>query len=361
MVHVITTIERGGAENAILALSKIQVKNGYEVTVVPLKGKFELKEALEAGGVKIDTSLANRSFLNQIFMVRNKFLDNSLFHAHLPRAELLMRLSKSRHGFYVTRHNTEAFFPKSSAFISRLLSRLVLQKTLGVVSISMAVKSFLLNTKEMSPRTRNTVIYYGYTPRFKNSQVAQPAFRMDGSKIKLGTVGRLAPQKNLGLLVEFANQLKLSGINFHISVVGEGPDRSFLEDRVLAYRLNHEVQFLGKVSEVSHFLSSLDFFVFTSNYEGLGLVLLEAMDADLPIIAPRNSAIPEVIGENHPGLFESGNLHSLLNTFRAMLSSQSMQEEALKCQLLKLSSFDMESYFRGHHDFYTAVRYSPSR
>lgn len=361
MVHVITTIERGGAENAVLALSKIQVKNGYEVTVVPLKGKFELKEALEASGVNIDTSIAERSFMNQIFLMRNKFLDNSLFHAHLPRAELLMRLSKSRHGFYVTRHNTEAFFPKSSAFISRLLSRLVLQKSLGVISISKAVKRFLLTTKEMSPRTRNTVIYYGYTPRIKQTEVAQPVFRRNGSKIKLGTIGRLVPQKNLGLLLEFANLLKVSGINFQISVVGEGPDRSLLENRLLTYRLNHEVQFLGKVSDVSRFLSSLDFFVFTSNYEGLGLVLLEAMDAGLPIIAPRNSAIPEVIGENHPGLFESGNLLSLSDTFMAMLSSQSMQEKALEIQSLKLSSFDMEICFRSHHDFYATDVYSLSQ
>ena len=288
--------------------------------------------------------------------MRKKYLDTRIFHAHLPRAELLMRLCKSKVGFYNTRHNTEAFFPKSNKFISRLLSRIVLQKSLGVISISNAVKNYLLTSKEMSANTRSSVIYYGYSPQIKRSKIIQSASRFEKHKINLGTVSRLVPQKNIGLLIEFAGFLKAHGIDFQIRIVGEGPDRSLLENSVLSYHLNEDVQFLGKVSDVFRFLVSLDFFIFTSNYEGLGLALLEAMDAGLPIIAPRNSAIPEVLGDNHPGLFESGSLLSLSNTFLAMLSSQTLQVKALQIQSSKLDSFNMANYFKDHHDFYAYDR-----
>ena len=55
------------------------------------------------------------------------------------------------------------------------------------------------------------------------------------------------------------------------------------------------------------FYRSLDIFVLPSDYEGFGLVVLESMSQGIPVIARRISAIPEVMGENHPGLVDSSN------------------------------------------------------
>jgi glycosyltransferase involved in cell wall biosynthesis len=170
--------------------------------------------------------------------------------------------------------------------------------------------------------------------------------------IELSTIGRLTPQKNLTLMINFAYRLKLEGINFKLQIVGEGPDRYKLEKKVTDLQLTQEIHFLGKLSEVSQFLTSSDFFIFTSNYEGLGLALLEAMDAGLPIVAPRNSAIPEVLGEDHPGLFVSGDLESLYATFMRFLLDPSLQQQVVDIQASRLKQFDMQSYFWNHHKFY---------
>ena len=303
----------------------------------------------------MDTDFVSRSFINQVFHMRKKFLDVDLFHAHLPRAELLMRLSKAESGFLVTRHNTEAFFPRYLNSWSKLLSRFVLQRSLGVVSISAAVKQYILTSKEMSSKTINTVIYYGYAPRNRIFLKSKPSRKEIEGSIQIGTISRLAPQKNLELLVEFANLLREKGLRARIRVVGEGPDRSILESKVLSLNLISEIQFLGRMTDVFPFLNSLDFFVLTSNYEGLGLVLLEAMDAGLPVIAPRNSAIPEVLGEDHPGLFETGDLNALLSTFMSILTNDSIRQRTFDIQSQRLNGFSMESYFERHHDFYNQV------
>ena len=355
MVHVITTIERGGAENAIAALAQVQVEKGYEVFVVPLKGNLELLDSLQATGVLVDTSLISKSFLNQVLCMRRRYRNSFIFHAHLPRAELLLTLSKPKSGFYVTRHNTERFFPKSHSLFSKLLSRFVLQKSLGVISISKAVRDYILNSKEISSRTPNCIIHYGYTERIKRSRIIKLVVNDDIRILRLGTIGRLSPQKNLAMLIDFANLLKEIQVDFQIQIAGEGPERKHIEDKLHNYELEQEVQLLGKISDVSSFLISQDFFIFTSNYEGLGLVLLEAMDAGLPIIAPRNSAIPEVIGENHPGLFVSGDLESLFTTFMAMFCCPTVQRQALEIQSLRLLEFNMENYFNSHHNFYGNV------
>ena len=354
IVHVITTIERGGAENAINSLAKVQVQNGYSVTVVPLKGRLDLKDSFQESGVDVDTAFVSKSLLAQIFLMRSKFRNADIFHAHLPRAEILLRLSKAQSGFFVTRHNTEPFFPNSHNLISKFLSRFVLQKTLGVISISQAVRLFLIDKKEMSARTRNTVIYYGYVPRYE--KVVRDALNQNrcASKIEIGTISRLSPQKNLNLLIDLAKHLKEMNLDFRIRVVGDGPDRSLLESRIISLNLSSRMELLGKLPNVFPFLESLDFFVLTSNYEGLGLVLLEAMDAGLPIIAPRNSAVPEVLSYEHPGLFMSGDLVSLSSIFMNVLSNQTTRQAALGIQSSQLNMFSMEAYFVHHEEFYSA-------
>jgi len=52
-------------------------------------------------------------------------------------------------------------------------------------------------------------------------------------------------------------------------------------------------------------------FVLSSNYEGFGLVLLEAMQAKVAILASNNSSIPEVLGNRYLGLFQTGNVEEL--------------------------------------------------
>jgi glycosyltransferase involved in cell wall biosynthesis len=70
--------------------------------------------------------------------------------------------------------------------------------------------------------------------------------------------------------------------------------------------LSDSVNFLGRNSRIYDFLSELDAFILTSKYEGFGMVLLEAMDAGIPVIASNNSAIPEVLGDDFPGLCITG-------------------------------------------------------
>lgn len=354
MVHLITTIERGGAEHAILALAKIQVEKGYEVTIIPLKGKLELLSQIKMAAVNIDTSIMSMNFLAQIRHISKSYGGDNIFHAHLPRAELLARFSLSKYRYFVTRHNAEQFFPQSNRYISAFLSRFVLKKSLGVIFISKAVRDFLYLACEIPRDTPNQVIYYGYTKRLSNLSSYRLVERPLNRKLFLVTVSRLSPQKNLQLLLDLAHRLKREHINFHLQIVGEGSDRNDLENRVKNLGLIPEVEFLGKIADVPRFLKSKDLFVLTTNYEGFGLVLLEAMDAQLPIIAPRNSAIPEVIGENHPGLFVSGDATSLYNTLMLMLTRPSLQRDTVKLQSARLPMFDLESYFRLHHTFYAA-------
>ena len=106
ITHIITTIERGGAEKQLLTLVSEQVQSGLKVEVFFLKGKPDLKKEFEKFGVIVNSSLVGKNFLKQIYLL-SKFLDKntSPIHAHLPKSELLAAIVVRNKYFVFSRHN----------------------------------------------------------------------------------------------------------------------------------------------------------------------------------------------------------------------------------------------------------------
>ena len=124
ILHVITTIDLGGAEKQLFTLATCQKEKGFDVEVVFLKDKPTLMQNFLKVGVKVDLGFAGLGFFRQVLKLKQrKSQENLVVHAHLPRAELLCALSLKQESFIVTRHNSEAFFPNGSAKLSQLLSR----------------------------------------------------------------------------------------------------------------------------------------------------------------------------------------------------------------------------------------------
>ena len=108
ILHVITTIDRGGAENHLLELARVQVKTGHKVTVAYLKGAAEQKENFQSAGIEVIQG--GKSFFAQFAKI-HKLARSGLYpivHAHLPQAELAC-LGIPNH--IISRHNTEPFVP----------------------------------------------------------------------------------------------------------------------------------------------------------------------------------------------------------------------------------------------------------
>lgn len=112
-------------------------------------------------------------------------------------------------------------------------------------------------------------------------------------------VGRLAPQKGVRTLVDAVPRLPPDA---QVVLVGDGPERAGLERRVSELGVADRVTFLGFVrpAQVVAHLTHADVLVLPSVYEELGSVLLEGMQAGLPIVASAVGGIPDVIvdGEN---------------------------------------------------------------
>jgi glycosyltransferase involved in cell wall biosynthesis len=355
ILHIITTIERGGAEKAVLTLAIAQKERGHEVTVAPLKGELDLLPIFRNHGIHILTHLKDKNPLRQVSLLR-KIRDNyEVVHAHLPRAELVARGALKQGLLVITRHNSEQFFPGAPKFLSSRISRSVTKKS-TVIAISNAVLVFLARNKELHSTARCSVIYYGYLPTEKKSSKSfeKSRSRLQNSVVNIGTISRLVPQKNLTLLLQLTHNLISRGHNVVTSIVGAGSQEFFLRKWVSDAGIEKSVRFLGKSDRISEFLQELDFFVLTSTYEGFGLVLLEACDNSVPIIASNISAIPEVLGSNHPGLFEVGSLESLLQVFEKLFNSKLLQTRVIREQRGRLELFSISNYVIKHDEVYSS-------
>jgi glycosyltransferase involved in cell wall biosynthesis len=351
--HLITTLNRGGAENQLLVLATEQVKLGFHVTVIYLKGEPELLDEFSKGGVYVQSGLASKSPLLQVLLLRRLFRNSDvLVHAHLPRAELLGSLAVNKSLFLTSRHNAEPFFPNAPKFVSNFLARFVQNRSLRIIAISNAVREFLICQGEVDEIQKIEVVHYGYQPKFNTGS----RISIDSPELlRVGTISRLAPQKDLQTLINTFSSYRTRFPESSLSVVGDGPLRSELTQDLERRNLTDSVTFLGRTSSVFKYLSTLDVFILTSRYEGFGMVLLEAMDAGIPIIASNNSAIPEVLGENFLGLCETGNPQSFLEKMIAY-NNPSIRNAALAQQELRLKLFSAEKMNSKISKIYSELR-----
>ena len=357
VTHVITTIERGGAEKQLLTLASEQVQSGLKVEVIFLKGKSELKKEFEESGVEVNKLLVGKSFLKQISLLTKHLRKNpSPVHAHLPKSELLAAIVVANKYFIFTRHNSEPFWPGGPRIISNLLSRFVCKRASQGIAISNAVKSYLIKRGEIPTGYTIDVVYYGFQ---KNNSINSESLNLitnlmggRNSNYNIGTIGRLVSQKDYPtLLSAFSNILK-SAPNTDLYVVGEGYLQKDLIELSKSLGIKDKVHWLGKTEYIKEFLSKIDLFILPSKYEGFGLVLLEAMIAKKPIIAANNSAIPEVLGKTYEGLFLTGDINSLAQQIKTVISDNNFSERLVQSHLSQLNLFDPSEMNRNIKNIY---------
>jgi glycosyltransferase involved in cell wall biosynthesis len=122
-------------------------------------------------------------------------------------------------------------------------------------------------------------------------------------RLLVGVVARLSHEKGVDLLIDVVAPLRALGTDLHLVIAGDGPEEAALRRRAAAGGIAETVHFLGRIEDVMGLYRQLDLLVIPSRSgaEGLPNVLLEAMSADLPVVATRVAAIPEVLGETPAG------------------------------------------------------------
>jgi CDP-glycerol glycerophosphotransferase len=118
----------------------------------------------------------------------------------------------------------------------------------------------------------------------------------DRSTFTFVSIGRLSPEKNQERLIRAFAHVRAQHRDCRLIVFGEGPSRAHLEGVVRILGLTSSVTLAGHEDNALAVLADSDCFVFSSDYEGQGLVLLEAMALGVPVVTTRFDVVDSVVG-----------------------------------------------------------------
>lgn len=336
VLHVITTINRGGAENHLVDLVRAQVNQGLMVAVAYLKGDGYWSDAMRELGVRVEPlDLQRYGDVLPIMRLRAllRTMAPDIVHAHMPPAELYLRLAllflHNAPEMVISKHNDEPFFRSMGhAIIGRWVSR----RAAHMIAISGAVNAYARKYLNM-PINLVTTVHYGIDPGlYENvSESLRADIRMEwgipADAWVIGTVARLVPQKALHVLLKaYAHYRTQARQDSRLVLVGRGPLENELKTLAQRLKLEDKIIWAGFREDIPAIMNALDAFVLTSSYEGFGLVLLEAMAASRPVVASRVSAIPEIVENEGTGLLCAPGDHVLFA--QALLSLENVEERA---------------------------------
>jgi len=143
------------------------------------------------------------------------------------------------------------------------------------------------------------------------------------------SVGAISKQKGFHLLLKILPDILKEYKNMRLIIVGKGPYLQKLKDMAAKFGIENHVIFAGKVSELPKYYNLADIFAFpTLRYEGLPLVVPEAMACEKPVIASRIGGIPTIIKNNIDGiLIEPGNLKELKERIMEVLRDEELAKK----------------------------------
>lgn len=313
ILHVITTISRGGAENQLMALIRLQRAAGHTLEVAYLREDGAWRRELEELGVVV-ADMRMRSFrvLPAAYRLRREIaaFKPDIINAHLQPAELCARLAllgtlRTDPPLVVTKHNLKVFarLPWANA-----LARWTARRACALIAVSDAVKSLADATGCSSAAGRaytvhNAIDVVPFDGRFRDqSRALRRGWAVAEDEVVIGTVGRLLPVKAMHVLVRaFGSYLKGTGRAARLVVVGRGPMRDDLVRLTRSLGLEQKVFFAGFREDIPALMGAFDIFALTSTSEGLPIAILEAMAAGKPVVATHVGGIPELVVDGVTG------------------------------------------------------------
>jgi len=319
VAQFVEVLEAGGAESLAIAIASALADRGHDshLAVVRGGGPFRCRvpaavRFCDLGRPKCEAGQAARivDFLKTCRGLEDylRSAQIEVLQTHLPKANFL-GLCMAWRGVcrvYPTIHNNREFDYGDNAgamrrWLRRAGYRAMVGSCSGMVAVSDKVRISLAEQLGLrgSCVNRISVVSNGVTlPEPVDSDRRRAARRRWGigdDAVLIVGIGRLTRQKNFEALIEALARMSPASRPWHCVIAGEGDKRSELEALIRRLGLDNQVTLAGLSDNVGVLLGAADIFCLPSLYEGLPLVLLEAMAHALPVVAFAIDGVAEVV------------------------------------------------------------------
>lgn len=345
-------------------MAAMQMSDGVHVAAVLEPGTEDnhpFVARLEALHVPITRIVVGaRGYLNEYRSVRALIaqLKPGVVHTHGYRADVIGSLAARRHG--VPTVSTVHGFTGGSIRnrLNEVVQRFALRGFGAVIAVAAPIVGRL--TAAGVPRSRIHCIPNGFTlavDRLERSSARQK-LGLSNEELIAGWVGRLSREKGADVMLR---ALARSDSGWHLSIIGEGPERNELLRLSSKLGISERVAWHGAVTNAGSLFGAFDAFVLSSRTEGTPITLLEAMDAGVPIVAARVGGVPDVIGAAHAILVAPEQPDAVARALQEIQQDPAAAaERSVRARERLISAFGASTWLRSIDAVYGAAQASSS-
>ena len=347
VLNIITRLEQGGAPQALLETVRRMDRSCFDISIVA--GETEDQDRiLDLSGTGFDLPVINVPSLRRsvhpfrdilalyhlIQIIEEGGYD--LVHTHTSKAGLLGRIAASVCGVPAIVHSSHgtilqgyfspvvtSMFALAESFASTICDRII---CLTQNEIGQYVDAGIGRTEQYAS-IFNGIDLKAFEQRAGDRRALRAEFDFEPDDIVCVTVGRLVPVKGQSdLLRAFAEASKRNG-RLRLLLLGDGELRQDLERQSEQLGILSRTTFAGWRDDVAELLDACDIFVLTSLNEGLGLVLIEAMAKQLPVVATAVGGVPDVVIDSLTGtLVRPGDYGAIAEAIAHLAMSKGLRE-----------------------------------
>lgn len=352
LAHVISTPSGiGGAERVLAALVREGASNGWDQVV--LNPFAEAPEKNELSDLLDSVPYEGRRCMNLLQVPalarwlrdRMRSFAPDLVHVHLFHALAVVSLLPLPGSVRLLTHHHGDLFRSSGRPIKRLIDERCGRRFDRVVAVSDSVRRFLVDV-------------YGYSSErvscIPNGWGGVPPQSIDAAdRPTVVCVANLRREKGHGELLDAIRLVRAEIPDVQLVLVGDGTMRRELESRVTSLGLEGAVDFVGSVTDVWPYLGRAHLFTLASPYETLGIAVMEAMAAGLPVVAVASPAISDLVKPGVTGeLVSPGDLKGLAARIIDLLRSAPQREALGRAARQAAASMTMDRTVDAYFDLY---------
>jgi len=362
IAFVITELDEGGAERALVQIVTRLDRSHWEPRVFSLSGRGPLTARLEEAEIPVfdcgaksasnplDIWRAYSALKRELKPWQPQIVQTFLFHANL-----LGRLAAWRAGVPLVLSGIRVADRRGRLRLrlDRWTERFVEKH----VCVSQAVADF--STKESGLDSGKVIVIPNGVDlaAFREAESADLAeFGVPtGAKVVL-SVGRLDPQKDPLTLLAAFEQVAQQVENSHLLFVGSGPLEGEIRRRIAASKIGERIHLAGWQRDVPGILKAADVFALASRFEGMPNAVLEAGAAGVPVVATAAEGVSEILENSQSGwLVGIGDASDLAIAIREALENADAPARAARLQSVVAAKFTWEAVVAQYDQLYASL------
>ena len=301
ILMIITGLGMGGAEHVVINLADELATLGHEVKLAYLNGEIEVKVSPKNPEVELISigMHGSKDFAKAYIRLRKLVKDfkPDVVHSHMVHANIISRLLRLT--IRIPKVISTAHSSNEGGKLRMLAYRLTDKLADISVNVSQSAVEEFITKGAVKPGQMITIANGIDIDKFKFNDSSRIKLRsqlsINNEKVILA-VGRLDAAKDYPNLLNAITLLKVERQDFKVFIVGDGPYKDTLYKLTKDLKIDSCVRFLGIRNDVKELMSAADIYVMSSAWEGLPMVILEAMACESLVVATDCGGISEAVG-----------------------------------------------------------------